>query len=1083
MKLPSEILEGTQEGYQGSFTLAVEKAREKLKKFQLTDPRFYILQLVEGICASGASELRIRHETTISVDLDLTVNQYSLSLEFDGPGYRREELVNLYDFLFISQADRERDRLREIALGLMSCQALKPNLIRLTSNAAMWQRAVSDKPDEHLKERVLDALAEPVHRIEIRGPGKGSEVELLRLHCTLAHIPIHLNSEQLSGTQKSLTGVCPWPNYRFERGTLKGWIGLPYGEMQRSSVRFLRYGVQIASRLEHRLNPPVSVVLEDPRLRKNASQTDVVEDDGYFQVLQEVQQVLFEFALEFSRKYIPGYQRFSVQNFLSQLLRDWMSPEVLLSADQDPTPELQQLLSIPIFTDRRGALWPLRAVVEQYRKDGFVSVCSTRKPNATWVNWLVLNPSEEEFKLLKSLFDRIRNVEEEIQRMARGARRPEPAAAPHTASPLADRLVQEGDFSCTLRIPNDYPSGKVEIFFPTQDGGWVRHTDHLEGFSIQVECAAHRRNLDSQLRLAMTAVRENAPRLYEHLLARLLKSNRTPQHRQPILRALEHLLTYWSSKFPTGWPGNRKFSERVISAQAAVGPEIWQARVFATRSGNLVSLGDMGVWLGSFESLTLAYGGKVFEGDHAIDGSPAVARFLSLIFGAERIQKVTLGTALLPERQKQRLISGAAENPAQLAEVDQPALEDPAEEPEVDSEAVRAAIAAEAPAPDLAPPDSGLPSDEAPAPSPEPEPEAIEEASVESEPLPPPEFSPVPDPVRVQTDRAQTLVSISFSQEGLAGQLGLAATGRGFVSICRGGHEVAGHDLFDLPVTGWVVVADNRELTLEENEAVWSDEQEEVLLGHLERLYEELARFMAEQHPHGREFRRGREALVEFMAAFPRLTRNRLDQGRPDDPLIHLKFLPAAGGSLSSLFTFFEETRTRGTLHVIQEFGMNPDMAYPVAVVGRTVPEAFYRDILSVDTLHPFRESERPVEERFLQVLRGELRMLRERGDFRLSDDILAGIDWQANAAHFVEHNPVTRSTGLDLEHKIVRDVLRKFDVDRRLLPMLLSSLYTAINRAIEEVRDEDELDFLETLLEVYPDEQIRKDSGVLKKY
>ncbi len=37
----------------GSFTLAVEKAREKLKKFQLTDPTFYILQLVEGIIASG----------------------------------------------------------------------------------------------------------------------------------------------------------------------------------------------------------------------------------------------------------------------------------------------------------------------------------------------------------------------------------------------------------------------------------------------------------------------------------------------------------------------------------------------------------------------------------------------------------------------------------------------------------------------------------------------------------------------------------------------------------------------------------------------------------------------------------------------------------------------------------------------------------------------------------------------------------------------------------------------------------------------------------------------------------------------
>ncbi len=1075
MKLNSEILEGTREGYDGSFTLAVEKAREKLKKFQLTDPTFYILQLVEGIIASGASELRITHETTISVDLDLTVHHYALMLEFDGPGYVREELERLYDFLFISQADRQRDRLREISLGLMSCQALKPNVIRFTSNGATWQRAVSDKPDEHLKERILEADKNPRSRIEISGPGKGVEVQHLRSHCTLATIPIFLNGDQLSGTQKSLTGVCPWPNYRFTRGGLGGWIGLPYGEMARSSVTFLRYGVQIARRLEHRLNPPVSVVIDDPRIRKNASQTDVVEDDGYFQVLQEVQQVLFEFALEFSRKYIPGYQRFSVQNFLSALLRDWMSPEVLLSAEQDSTPELNQLLSIPIFTDRKGQLFPLKDVVKQYRKDGFVSVCSTRKPNAHRVDWLVLNPSEEEYKLLKALFDRIRNVDEEILRLQSGASRTEPAAGPLTGSPLADRAVNEGEFSCVLRVPNDYPSGSVEVFLPTAEGSWQRHAEWLNGLSIQVEITGKWR--PDSVRLARTAVEENAGRLYEHLLLRLLKSNRTAQHRQPILRALEHLVAYWASLFPTGWPGSRKFSERVISAQNAVGPEIWQAQVFATRSGSLTSLNDMAVWLGSFESLTLAYGGKVFEGDHAIDGSPSVARFLSLIFGGERIQKVTLGAALLPERQKQRLLSGAAENPAQLAEVDAPEVV----EEEVSGEALKAAIEESVPEPAL--PESAPP---APAPlsnlPPEPElpiPDSPLPTSKEVEPLPPPEFSPVPDPVRVQSDQAQTLVSISFSQEGLAGWLGLAEKPPYFVSICHGGHEVAGHDLFDLPVTGWIVVADNRDLELEEGAATWSDEQEDILMGHLERLYEELAGWMGDKHPQGREFRRGREALVEFLNGFPTLTKNRLDKGRPDDPVIHLKFLPAAGGALSSLFTFWEETRTRGTLHVIQEFGLNPDMAYPVAVVGRTVPESFYRTVLSVDTLHPFRESERPVEERFLQVLKRELRMLRERGDFRLSDEILAGIDWQANAAHFVEHNPVTRSTGLDLEHKVVRDVLRKFDQDRRLLPMLLSSLYTAINRALEEVRDEDELDFLETLLEVYPDEQVRTSAKV----
>lgn len=1073
MSLPQEILAGAQKGYKGSFTLAVEKAREKLKRFQLTDPRYYILQVIEALLASGATDIRISHEVVLSVDL--TFSSYILIIEFDGPGYTREELEQLYDFLFISQADRQRDRLRELALALMSCQALRPTVLKLESQGTVWQRCASDKPEEHLKERVLERASQAGSRLEIRGPGKGSEVELLRSYCTLVQVPILVNGEQISATPKSLTGVCPWPNYRFTRGQLSGWIGLPYAEMARSSLTFLRYGVQFARRLEHRLTPAVSVVLEDPRIRKNASQTDVVEDDGYFEVLQEVQQVLFEFALEFSRKYIPGYQRQAVQNFLSQLLCDWMSPEVLLSAEQDTTPELQQLLNLPLFTDRLGQMWPLKDVVAQYRKDGFVSICSRRMPHAHRVDWLVLNPGPDESSLLKSLFDRIRNVDEEIKRIqALGTGRATPAPAPNTSPALAERAVTGGGFSCVLRIPNDYPAGSLELFFPAQQG-WVRHTDYFNGLSMQVEITGPWRA--DAVRLARTAVEENYAELYRHLLARLLKSHRTPQHRQPILRALEHLLAYWSSLFPTGWPGARKFNERMISARNAVGEEIWQAQVFATRSGSLVSLNDMSVWLGSFESLALAYGGRPIEGDHAIDGSPAVARFLSLIFGTERIQRVTLGTALLPQRQKQRLLPGAAENPAQLVEVEAAAETDDPDLEEISLDALRAAMEAEMPTPEPPPPPPPQPrveTEELPGPDESEEPEEIP-ASTDSEPLPPPEFSPVPEPVRTQSEETITLLAISFSQEGLAGWLALTAQGSGTVSVCQGGHEVAGGVLLELPVTGWVVAADNRSLVVENGLVFWTEDQGAVLLGHLERLYEELAQWMADRHPQGREFRRGRELLVHFLGRFPDLTRSRLERCRPGDPIGSLKFLPAAGGTLCSLATFYEETRTRGSLHVIQEFGLNPDMAYPVAVVGRTVSESFYRELLGVETLHPFRESERPIEERFLQVLRRELRLLRERGDFRLSDEILAGIDWQANAAHFVEHNPATRTTGLDLEHRIVREVLRRFDHDRRLLPMLLSSLYTAINRALEEVGDEDELEFLETLLEVYPDEQARQ--------
>ncbi|MEW6279950.1 MAG: hypothetical protein AB1758_15075, partial [Candidatus Eremiobacterota bacterium] len=1032
------------------------------------------------VLASGASALRIEHEVVLAVDLNVT--HYRLALVFDGEGFTRAELQSLYDYAFVSQADRSRDRLRELALGIMSCQALKPTAVRIHSRDASW---VSDS--EH-KEKVLDRTPEALHRIEVQGPGKGTEVELVRNHCMLVPVPIFINQEQVSGTVKHQSGVCPWPSWRFERGELRGWIGLPYAEMSRSSLSVLRYGVQFARRLEHRLNPPVSIVFEDPRLRKNASQTDVVEDEGYFACLQDLQQVLFDFSLEFRKKHIPGYQRQAVQTFLLQLFADWLSPEVLLSSQEETSPELDRLLSVPLFTDRKGRMWPLKELVTQYRRDGFLSLCTKRYPYAPLGDWLVLNPGEGELALLRSLFDRVRWVDEEIHRISAGAavRRTEAIVVPpSSATALAERQVVVGSDTFVLRVPNEYPSGNVEVFVARGDG-WVRHVEWVNGWALQVEVQSE--HPEDAVRHSMFAVRDGAEALYEHLLKRLLKSNRTPQHRQPILRATEHLVAFWSSRFHVGWPGVRGFAERVVSARETLGTAVWEAPLFATRSGSLVSLKDMAAWLGSFESLTVAYGGRVFEGDHALDASPSVARFLATLFGSERIRRVTLGEALLQERQQQALLSGAAEHPEKLVAAP-PEPEAPEDWEEISLEAVRAALEAEKQATEAAEP----PLVEAPpvAPEPvelaEPEPAHVEPSGEippdeeEQEAVEPPVFSPAPEPVLETTRGLEFLRQHTLSQEGLAGWLALPLSGSGSVSICQNGHERAVISLFDLPLVGWLVVADNRDLGVGEDGAsvVWTEEQAEILLGHLASLYDELARGMDSLDPNSREFRRGRQLLVDYLGRLPERARRRLEEARPDDPVIHLRFLPAAGGTLADLRSFWDEARSRGSLHVLQEFGLNPDLAYTVAVVGRTVTEEFYQSVLGVSTVHPFRQPDQPIEERFLNVLRRELRLLREQGDFRLSDDILAGIDWHVNAAHFVDHNPTTRVTGLNPDHRVVKGVLKRFDQDRRLLPVLVSSVYTAINRALAEIRDEDELAFLAALLEAYPDEQsrVRRDS------
>ena len=46
----------------GSFTLATEKALAKLEKFQLPDPKLFILQWIQALVASGAENISMAYE-------------------------------------------------------------------------------------------------------------------------------------------------------------------------------------------------------------------------------------------------------------------------------------------------------------------------------------------------------------------------------------------------------------------------------------------------------------------------------------------------------------------------------------------------------------------------------------------------------------------------------------------------------------------------------------------------------------------------------------------------------------------------------------------------------------------------------------------------------------------------------------------------------------------------------------------------------------------------------------------------------------------------------------------------------------
>ncbi|MCA9795920.1 MAG: hypothetical protein KC910_29130, partial [Candidatus Eremiobacteraeota bacterium] len=119
------FLAGYQEGGPesvGHFTLDPKKAREKMKKFQLTDPHRYVLMLAASAIVGGTEFIRCRNDAD------------DLVLEYNGHLPTRGELENLFASLFGGDEEsREHRRLRLLAIGLNAALGLSPSTVTVDS--------------------------------------------------------------------------------------------------------------------------------------------------------------------------------------------------------------------------------------------------------------------------------------------------------------------------------------------------------------------------------------------------------------------------------------------------------------------------------------------------------------------------------------------------------------------------------------------------------------------------------------------------------------------------------------------------------------------------------------------------------------------------------------------------------------------------------------------------------------------------------------------------------------------------------------------------------------------------------------
>ena len=261
------------------FTVARSRAIEKMRKFALADPRFYVLELIQAAVANGADY----------VDLELRKSEVILS--YVGGGFSEEELGQLFDFLFASKEQLEFADIRQLALGINALLLGRPDEVVIESGdgtAARTTRVRIDGRSEaievgrpHQPLRGTYVRASGVNRAALGGLVDLGEQSAIEQRCLTAPVPIFVNSEPLFGYGASRTprllGYQSW--LAFDEGDLYGAIGISRWE-EDQVFKLLTFGVWIDTvRADILPGTPLGGIVCFDRLHKTADHAAIVQDE------------------------------------------------------------------------------------------------------------------------------------------------------------------------------------------------------------------------------------------------------------------------------------------------------------------------------------------------------------------------------------------------------------------------------------------------------------------------------------------------------------------------------------------------------------------------------------------------------------------------------------------------------------------------------------------------------------------------------------------------------------------------------------------------------------------------------------
>ncbi|MBS2038501.1 hypothetical protein JST97_26210 [bacterium] len=622
---------------QGFFTLAVEKAQEKLKKFQLPDPRYYITQIIQALLANQADGIHLQ------------VEGLNVRITFNGEGYSKQELERISDAVFESGKNRDRDRIRELALGLLSVQALNPREVSISSQGWRWERTPG-------RGRVVET---PGSRNEIliqHRRADTQEQQILRQTCQSCRADITLNDTVISSLGSTRQTGCPWPNYGFKGNGFRGAFGIAYGEIPATHLTLTRYGVVFSKRNETRILPSLIVEMEHEKLRKNASQSDVVEDDSYSAMLAELQRIQLEFALELASKRVPGYQAQQVYLYFQELVVQNLSPELLSLEEQHLSPLEAQLCDAPMFQSADGRRCSARQIWNVVQEYGTVFFTEDHNRLLSSPPGTCLRLSESSANSLRSLFPELQK-EGRLDKETFGLRlqnfkQNHSLRLPHA---VHSKTVQTARGELEFRIPDESPQQRVDLIVrPTFEVPGqpalerIRLGDSPLGFIL---VSSQRLTLKPQALEQM--IKDYVEPIYQGLVLRLSSPANQNTSLRSIQRAYLHYLEYRYGSL----------------AQAFREPEQQKLPLFHSVQRAPISLDDLRAWLDVYPQVVVSYGASLSQEDHALAVTPVLLEALARTFGQERLKLADLSQPLLLERGQQLGLSGAARAGVRKTEV------------------------------------------------------------------------------------------------------------------------------------------------------------------------------------------------------------------------------------------------------------------------------------------------------------------------------------------------------------------------------------------------------------------------------